>query len=62
MVIPKVPFIGGFAYGIGLAPLVVTGMHHAFLPVHIQLMANGGDYIWPIESCQVWHKVLLLLQ
>lgn len=44
----KVPFIGGFAYGIGLAPLVVTGMHHAFLPVHIQLMANGGDYIWPI--------------
>jgi PTS system trehalose-specific IIC component len=44
----KIPFLGGIAYGIGLAPLVVTGMHHAFLPVHIQLMANGGDYIWPI--------------
>lgn len=43
-----VPFLGGLAYGTGLAPLVVTGMHHAFLPIHIQLMANGGDYIWPI--------------
>ncbi|WP_368250476.1 PTS transporter subunit EIIC [Enterococcus sp. 2201sp1_2201st1_B8_2201SCRN_220225] len=43
-----VPFLGGLAYGLGLAPLVVTGMHHAFLPIHIQLMANGGDYIWPI--------------
>ncbi|MGM0123564.1 PTS system, trehalose-specific IIBC component [Enterococcus sp. AZ194] len=43
-----VPFLGGIAYGTGLAPLVVTGMHHAFLPIHIQLMANGGDYIWPI--------------
>lgn len=44
----KIPFLGGIAYGMGLAPLVVTGMHHAFLPIHIQLMANGGDYIWPI--------------
>lgn len=44
----KVPFLGGLAYGTGLAALVVTGMHHAFLPIHIQLMANGGDYIWPI--------------
>lgn len=43
-----VPVLGGIAYGTGLAPLVVTGMHHAFLPIHIQLMANGGDYIWPI--------------
>ncbi|AYW47324.1 trehalose permease IIC protein [Tetragenococcus osmophilus] len=44
----SVPFLGGLAYGVGLAPLIVTGMHHAFLPIHIQLMANGGDYIWPI--------------
>lgn len=43
-----IPVIGGMAYGFGLAPLVVTGMHHAFLPIHIQLMANGGDYIWPL--------------
>ncbi|GGP07839.1 PTS transporter subunit EIIC [Oceanobacillus neutriphilus] len=44
----RIPFLGGIAYGLGLAPLIVTGMHHAFLPIHIQLMANGGDYIWPI--------------
>lgn len=43
-----IPFLGGLTYGLGLAPLVVTGMHHAFLPIHIQLSASGGDFIWPL--------------
>ncbi|BDG43475.1 PTS system trehalose-specific EIIBC component [Parageobacillus caldoxylosilyticus] len=45
----NVPAIGGFLYGALYAPLVVTGMHHTFLPVDLQLIANtGGTFLWPI--------------
>jgi PTS system trehalose-specific IIC component len=44
-----VPAIGGFLYGALYAPLVVTGMHHTFLPVDLQLIAStGGTFLWPI--------------
>jgi PTS system trehalose-specific IIC component len=44
-----VPAIGGFLYGLLYAPLVVTGMHHTFLPVDLQLIAStGGTFLWPI--------------
>lgn len=42
------PIVGGALYGITLPLTVVTGMHYAFLPIQVQLMAQGGDYMWPI--------------
>jgi len=43
------PAIGGFVYGLLYAPLVVTGMHHAFLAVDLQLTGTGeGTFLWPI--------------
>lgn len=45
----NVPALGGLLYGALYAPLVVTGMHHTFLPVDLQLIANtGGTFLWPI--------------
>ncbi|MBB6282546.1 PTS system trehalose-specific EIIBC component [Geobacillus subterraneus] len=45
----NVPAIGGLLYGALYAPLVVTGMHHTFLPVDLQLIAStGGTFLWPI--------------
>jgi PTS system trehalose-specific IIC component len=45
----NVPAIGGFVYGALYAPLVVTGMHHTFLPVDLQLISStGGTFLWPI--------------
>jgi trehalose PTS system EIIBC or EIIBCA component len=43
------PALGGFVYGLLYAPLVVTGMHHAFLAVDLQLTGSGnGTFLWPI--------------
>jgi PTS system trehalose-specific IIC component len=43
------PAIGGLLYGAIYAPLVITGMHHTFLPVDLQLITNtGGTFLWPI--------------
>jgi trehalose PTS system EIIBC or EIIBCA component len=45
----NVPAVGGFIYGALYAPLVVTGMHHTFLPVDLQLISStGGTFLWPI--------------
>ncbi|RAK18860.1 PTS system trehalose-specific IIB component (Glc family) /PTS system trehalose-specific IIC component (Glc family) [Anoxybacillus vitaminiphilus] len=45
----NVPAIGGLIYGALYAPLVVTGMHHTFLPVDLQLISStGGTFLWPI--------------
>ncbi|WP_096188157.1 PTS system trehalose-specific EIIBC component [Evansella halocellulosilytica] len=44
-----IPAIGGLVYGALYAPLVVTGMHHAFLAVDLQLTGSGnGTFLWPI--------------
>ncbi|WP_044641798.1 PTS system trehalose-specific EIIBC component [Risungbinella massiliensis] len=44
-----VPAIGGFLYGALYAPLVVTGMHHTFLAVDLQLIGSlGSTFLWPI--------------
>ena len=32
------------------APLVVTGLHHTFLAVDLQLIANGGTMLWPLVA------------
>lgn len=41
--------LGGLIYGGLYAVLVVTGMHHTFLAVDIQLIgATGGTFLWPM--------------
>ncbi|MGE6444436.1 PTS system trehalose-specific EIIBC component [Pseudomonas bubulae] len=43
------PVLGGMIFGLLYAPLVITGMHHMFLAVDLQLIANhGGTFIWPM--------------
>ncbi|MGX7243876.1 sucrose-specific PTS transporter subunit IIBC [Enterococcus quebecensis] len=47
-------FIGGGIIGLFYAPLVITGMHHSFIAVETQLLAEvantGGTFIFPIAS------------
>lgn len=41
--------IGGLLYGAIYAPLVITGMHHTFLAVDLQLIGStGSTFLWPI--------------
>ncbi len=41
------PFIGGLVYGGLYAPLVITGMHHTFLAVDLQLIGSvGSTFLW----------------
>lgn len=43
------PIIGGFIYGALYGPLVITGMHHTFLAVDLQLIGSTGTtFLWPI--------------
>lgn len=43
------PLLGGLIFGLLYAPLVITGMHHMFIAVDLQLIAgNGGTFIWPM--------------
>ena len=46
-----VPLIGGLIYGLFYAPLVITGMHHTFLAVDLQLIGSTGTtFLWPIVA------------
>ncbi|GAA4702617.1 PTS system trehalose-specific EIIBC component [Brevibacillus fulvus] len=48
-VFDTLPVIGGLIYGGLYAVLVVTGMHHTFLAVDLQLIASTGTtFLWPI--------------
>jgi PTS system trehalose-specific IIC component len=43
------PLLGAMLFGLLYAPLVVTGMHHMFIAVDLQLIATlGGTFIWPM--------------
>jgi PTS system trehalose-specific IIC component len=43
------PLLGAMLFGALYAPLVLTGMHHMFIAVDLQLIANqGGTFIWPM--------------
>lgn len=42
---------GGALFGFFYAPLTLTGMHHSLLPVDIQLIANGGSFLFAIAAC-----------
>ncbi|WP_433744821.1 PTS system trehalose-specific EIIBC component [Falsibacillus pallidus] len=42
-------WLGGLLYGGLYAVMVITGMHHTFLAVDLQLVGNaGGTFLWPI--------------
>ncbi|WP_170007262.1 PTS system trehalose-specific EIIBC component [Bacillus fonticola] len=43
-------WLGGLLYGGLYAVLVITGMHHTFLAVDLQLSSGplGGTYLWPM--------------
>lgn len=43
------PVVGGLLYGGLYALLVVTGMHHTFLAVDLQLISStGSTFLWPM--------------
>ncbi|GAF63141.1 PTS system trehalose-specific EIIBC component [Alkalihalobacillus trypoxylicola] len=45
----NVAAVGGLLYGLIYAPLVITGMHHTFLAVDLQLIGStNGTFLWPI--------------
>lgn len=46
-----VPALGGLIYGLLYAPLVITGMHHTFLAVDLQLIGStGSTFLWPMVA------------
>ncbi|RKQ30897.1 PTS system trehalose-specific EIIBC component [Oceanobacillus halophilus] len=50
-VFEAVPLVGGLLYGALYAPLVITGMHHTFLAVDLQLIGSTGTtFLWPIVA------------
>ncbi|WP_042350609.1 sucrose-specific PTS transporter subunit IIBC [Bacillus massiliigorillae] len=46
--------IGGAIFGLLYAPIVITGMHHSFIAVETQLIADiaktGGSFIFPVAA------------
>lgn len=46
--------LGGGIFGFFYAPIVITGMHHSFIAIETQLLANfattGGSFIFPIAA------------
>lgn len=46
--------IGGLIFGFVYAPFVVTGMHHSFVAIETQLIADvattGGSFIFPVAA------------
>ncbi|CAH0537043.1 sucrose-specific PTS transporter subunit IIBC [Vibrio marisflavi] len=46
--------LGGAVFGMIYAPFVITGMHHSFIAIETQLLANiavtGGSFIFPIAA------------
>ena len=44
-----VPLLGALLFGALYAPLVITGMHHMFIAVDLQLIGQSGTtFIWPM--------------
>jgi PTS system trehalose-specific IIC component len=45
------PAVGGLVYGLLYGPLVITGMHHTFLAVDLQLIGStGSTFLWPMVA------------
>ncbi|MCY8393041.1 PTS system trehalose-specific EIIBC component [Bacillus haynesii] len=49
-VFEQLALLGGLLYGGLYAALVITGMHHTFLAVDLQLIGSklGGTFLWPM--------------
>ena len=46
---PGLKYLGALLFGSTYAPLVITGLHHTFIAVDLQLSATeGGTFIWPL--------------
>lgn len=46
---PILKYFGAILFGGLYAPLVITGLHHTFMAVDLQLAASqGGTFIWPL--------------
>ena len=46
---PGLKYFGALLFGSAYAPLVITGLHHTFIAVDLQLSAaSGGTFIWPL--------------
>lgn len=46
---PGLKYLGALIFGTTYAPLVITGLHHTFIAVDLQLSATGGGtFIWPL--------------
>lgn len=44
------PIVAGSVFGFVLSPLVITGMHHLFLGVNLQMIGSlGYATLWPIQ-------------
>jgi PTS system sucrose-specific IIC component len=47
-------FVGAALFGLAYAPIVITGMHHSFIAVETQLLADiaktGGSFIFPVAA------------
>ncbi|WP_445486784.1 sucrose-specific PTS transporter subunit IIBC [Niallia sp. 03133] len=47
-------FVGGAVFGLLYAPMVISGIHHSFIAVETQLLADsaktGGSFIFPIVA------------
>lgn len=42
--------VGGFLFGLIYSPIVITGLHQSFPPIELQLIAQGGSFIFAIAS------------
>ena len=45
---PGLKYIGALLFGSLYAPLVITGLHHTFIAIDLQLSTAGGTFIWPL--------------
>lgn len=56
----KFPIIGGFLIGATMQPIVITGMHHTYTAINMQLYGSGvGSFMFPIEALSDWNHTIV---
>ncbi|MGL5722362.1 MAG: PTS transporter subunit EIIC [Brevinema sp.] len=59
MIQAKAPLLGGFLIGLTMQPIVITGMHHTYTAINLQLYGQGvGSYLFPIEALSDWSHTI----
>ena len=56
MVYEAAPAVGAFLFGALYAPLVITGMHHMFIAVDLQLITQNGGNVHLADDRPVQHR------